>query len=192
MHDGPRQGLSSSRGFDCPSGCGRLARRAKFRFTPTANHRLTADVLFRQEGRSRVVTNAGRDVVDARASARKSGRSEPHDWPRAGRTTFERTAKPCGPDAPTLAFKFRANVREAMVTTKPGHQGERGISRKTITQGMPGASAEPVCSCAHSTLHCARDRGCSAPPAFPAPSLPRANPGKTRACRAARTRSYVL
>ena len=62
---------------------------------------------------------------------------------------FERTAKPCGPDAPTLAFKSRASVREAMVTTKPGHQGEHGISRKAITQGMPDASAEPVCSCAH-------------------------------------------
>jgi hypothetical protein len=35
------------------------------------------------------------------------------------------------------------------VTNKPDHRGERGISRKAITQGMPGASAEPVCSCAH-------------------------------------------
>ena len=62
---------------------------------------------------------------------------------------FERTAKPCGPDAPTLAFKSRASVREATVTTKPGRRGERGISRNAITQGMPDASAEPVCSCAH-------------------------------------------
>src|SRR5229473_4182251 len=35
---------------------------------------LTPPVLFRQEGRSRVVTNVGWDVVDARASARKCGR----------------------------------------------------------------------------------------------------------------------
>src|ERR1700704_6279824 len=28
----------------------------------------------------------------------------------------------------------------------------------------------PVCSCAHSSTHCARDLGCSAHPAFPAPS----------------------
>ncbi len=31
-------------------------------------------VLFRQEGRSRVVTNVGRDAVDARASARQGDR----------------------------------------------------------------------------------------------------------------------
>ena len=89
---------------------------------------------------------------------------------RAGRTTFERTAKPCGPDASTLAFKSRASEREVTVTNKPDHRGERGISRKAITQGMPGASAELVCSCAHPLLLCARDRGCSAHPAFPAPS----------------------
>jgi hypothetical protein len=101
--------------------------------------------------------NCGRPVPARGAVARRHERgtgcggrkSVGAPFRRAGRTTFERTAKPCGPDAPTLAFKFRANVREAMVTTKPGHQGERGISRKTITQGMPGASAEPVCSCAH-------------------------------------------
>jgi hypothetical protein len=34
---------------------------------------LTPAVLFRQEGRSRVVTNVGWDVVDARASACNSG-----------------------------------------------------------------------------------------------------------------------
>jgi hypothetical protein len=33
------------------------------------------------------------------------------------------------------------------------------------------ASAEPVCSCAPPSTHCTRDRGCSAHPAFPAPSL---------------------
>jgi hypothetical protein len=31
-----------------------------------------------------------------------------------------------------------------MVANKPGHQGERGISRKTIAQGMPDYSGEPV------------------------------------------------
>jgi hypothetical protein len=29
----------------------------------------------------------------------------------------------------------------AMVTRKPDHQGERGVSRKTIAQGMPECSA---------------------------------------------------
>ena len=40
-----------------------------------------------------------------------------------------RTAKSCGPDAPTLAFKSRGSIREAMVARKPGHQGEREGSR---------------------------------------------------------------
>jgi hypothetical protein len=36
----------------------------------------------------------------------------------------------------------------ATVARKPVHRGERAISRKTIAQGRPDASAEPVCSCA--------------------------------------------
>src|ERR1700694_4013521 len=56
------------------------------------------------------------------------------------------------------------------VTRRIRRRGEHGISRKAITQGMPDASAEPLCSCAHPLLHCVRDRGCSAHPAFLAPS----------------------
>jgi hypothetical protein len=37
----------------------------------------------------------------------------------------------------------------ATVTRRIRRRGERGISRQTIAQGMPDASAEPVCSCAH-------------------------------------------
>jgi hypothetical protein len=44
------------------------------------------------KGRFAIVTNAGRDAVDALA---------PKDERRV-----KRTAKPCGPDAPTLAFKL--------------------------------------------------------------------------------------
>ena len=49
-----------------------------------------------------------------------------------------RTAKSCGPDAPTLAFKLAGSIPQAMVAKEPGHQGEREVSRKTIVQGMPG------------------------------------------------------
>src|SRR5437588_10998906 len=42
---------------------------------------------------------------------------------------LRRTAKPCGPDAPTLASSLRSDL-QAMVARKPGHQGERVISRK--------------------------------------------------------------
>ena len=55
---------------------------------------------------------------------------------------------------------------------KPAHRGERDISRKAIAQGMSVCSPLPcmlVCAfvCATGT----RDRGCSAHPAFPAPSV---------------------
>src|SRR5207302_9569165 len=44
---------------------------------------------------------------------------------------LRRTAKPCGPDAPTLASSWRSDP-QAMVAIKPGHQGERVISRKPL------------------------------------------------------------
>src|SRR5438105_15936907 len=51
----------------------------------------------------------------------------------ARRAALMRTAKPCGPDAPTLASSFAGSDScEAMVARKPGHQGERGISRKPL------------------------------------------------------------
>src|SRR5262249_43084552 len=49
-------------------------------------------------------------------------------------------------------------------------RGELGISRKTIAQGMSDALRCPVYSCASPHSFCTRDRGCSAHPAFPAPS----------------------
>jgi hypothetical protein len=38
--------------------------------------------------------------------------------------------KPCGPDAPTLAFKLAMMLRITPMTvaTKPGHRGERGVA----------------------------------------------------------------
>ena len=52
-----------------------------------------------------------------------------------------RTAKSCGPDAPTLAFKSVMMLRITLMTVarKPGHRGELEVSRKTIVQGMPGS-----------------------------------------------------
>jgi hypothetical protein len=35
-----------------------------------------------------------------------------------------RTAKSCGPDASTLAFKSRGGIREVTVTKEPDHRGE--------------------------------------------------------------------
>jgi hypothetical protein len=51
----------------------------------------------------------------------------------AGGATDERanlrTAKSCGPDAPTLASSWRKAFPPATVANKPGHRGEREISR---------------------------------------------------------------
>ena len=49
-----------------------------------------------------------------------------------------RTAKSCGPDASTLAFKSRGSIREATVAKEPDHRGEREGNRKTIARGVPG------------------------------------------------------
>jgi hypothetical protein len=53
-------------------------------------------------------------------------------------SAYLRTAKSCGPDAPTLASSWRKSFLLATGANKPGPRGEREISRKTIAQGRPG------------------------------------------------------
>jgi hypothetical protein len=60
-------------------------------------------------------------------------------------------------------------ISRAMGARKPGSQGERAISVKTIAQGMPDVLAEPVVTAA-CFLFCRRAMGCGQHPAFPAPS----------------------
>ena len=82
----------------------------------------------------------------------------------------KRTAKSCGPDAPTLASSPQeAKLLRAMVAKKPGHQGEHEAAVKTIAQGRPGCSGEPVVTCSCALFFCTRGCGCIARPAFPAP-----------------------
>src|SRR6202012_6011229 len=76
-----------------------------------------------------------------------------------------RTAKSCGPDTPTLVSSCAGFIRAAMVARKPGHQGERDISRKTIAQGRPDClrfTCMLVCAFpvhhAHETAGAARTR----------------------------------
>jgi hypothetical protein len=64
-----------------------------------------------QEGRLAIVTDVGRDAVDAAASARQWKSQGLSFGPVSGdparrRTMLLRTAKSCGPDAPTLASSF--------------------------------------------------------------------------------------
>jgi hypothetical protein len=72
-------------------------------------------------------------------------------------------------------------------------QGELGISRKAIAQGMPECS-DCTCMlvCAFLCIHCTRDRGCSVHPAFPAPSVfGEGSLSKPRAQCVARMRSHI-
>src|SRR4029453_319344 len=47
------------------------------------------------------------------------------------------TAKSCRSAAPGSASSLREDA-QATVSSKPGHRGEREVSRKTIARGMPG------------------------------------------------------
>src|SRR6185369_17390299 len=76
---------------------------------------------------------------------------------------LQRTAKTCGSDAPMLASSLREEA-QMTVSNKPGHRGERVISRKAIAQGMSDCSPLPcmlVCAffpIAHETAGAARIR----------------------------------
>src|SRR5712671_1400140 len=100
---------------------------------------------------------------------------------------LKRTAKSCGPDASVVGVKSAEGksarpgadepaIRRRRRQESPILRDERDISRKAIAQGMSDCLRCPVCSCALFFLVvCTRDRGCSAHPAFPAPSLWRDN-----------------
>jgi hypothetical protein len=67
------------------------------------------------EGRIAIVTDAGWDAVDAAAFCargdRRAGSYVPvSDHQASGREMLQRTAKSCGPDAPTLASSLRSGV----------------------------------------------------------------------------------
>jgi hypothetical protein len=57
-----------------------------------------------------------------------------------------------------------------MVARKPGRQGDHEVSRKTIAQEMPGVPGSPVVTTPR-VIYTTRDCGCTAHPAFPAPSF---------------------
>ena len=66
----------------------------------------------------------------------------------------------------------RSTIKPAAMEAKGIRlQGELGISRQTIAQGMPACSGCNLYARVRiSHQHCTRDRGCSKHPAFPAPS----------------------
>lgn len=76
------------------------------------------------------------------------------------------------------------------VTKKPDHRGEHGVSRKTVVQGMPDRSGEPVVTNLRVFYFARKAAGEPDHPAFPAPSVEGFL--KTRASGAAGTRSHGL
>jgi hypothetical protein len=93
-----------------------------------------------------------------------------------------RTAKSCGPDAPTLASSSRRLSRpyraqtepysRATVAKEPGHRRARRKPLKPLRAGMPGDSGVLVVTRVRFTnAKCTRGRGCSGHPAFPTPLL---------------------
>src|ERR1700724_3286485 len=93
-----------------------------------------------------------------------------------------RTAKSCGPDAPTLASSFAEFCRPNRAVTKryPRDDGARrarspGRARhkplKPLRAGMPGvAGVLVVTRVLFTNTKCKRGRGCNGNPAFPTPS----------------------
>ena len=110
----------------------------------------------------------------------------------ARRATLTRTAKSCGPDAPTLASSLRVRS-QATVAKEPGHRGEHEISSKTIARGRPGELAEPVVTTLVCfVLFCTRGCGCGHASGFPCALLfSRVVCPTARARCVARTRTHV-
>jgi hypothetical protein len=95
-----------------------------------------------------------------------------------------RTAKSCGPDAPTLASSSRMLCRPYRARTqrwfaddggkKARSPGSAKETVKTIACGNAGRFRCTRCySCAFYYHNCTRGRGCNGHPAFPTPSLGR-------------------
>jgi len=116
-----------------------------------------------------IVTDAGRMRWTRQRFARDgiAGRVERlvSDQTASGRTMLLRTAKSCGPDAPTLASSSRCRVGPTgcrqnvspltTVAKEPGHRGARRKPLKSLRAGTLGDSGVLVYSCAfyHYQVH---------------------------------------
>ncbi len=65
-------------------------------------------------------------------------------WRRAGRSATMRTAKSRGPVPPTLGSSLAKTFRKVTVANKPGHRGEREVSRKPSRRESRACSGSPV------------------------------------------------
>src|SRR5258707_2307966 len=105
---------------------------------------------------------------------------------------LKRTVKSCRSGAPMPASSLREEA-QATVSNKPGHRGEREVSRKTIARGMPGETGVTVVtnSCVCFFTHEAAGASAARHSLRPLNFRRRNVLGKPRAGRAARSRTYV-
>ncbi len=124
--------------------------------------------------------------MDAAASCaqrdRRAGDEPVSDQQHADERRLQRTAKSCGPDAPTLASSSRmlcrpyrasdtTQVRKRRWQKSPVTGESTKEPVKTIACGNAGRFRCTRCySCAFYHSKCTRGRGCSGHPAFPTPS----------------------
>src|SRR5260370_34238677 len=117
-------------------------------------------------------------------------------WAVAARETSAacwRTAKSCRSGAAMLASSLREEA-QATVSNKPGHRGEREVSRKTIARGMPGRSGVTMVTMLVCFVYFAREAAGALGARHslrPLISESGTSMAKTRTHRAARTRTYV-
>src|SRR5665647_1784065 len=98
-----------------PPRCDKITRRAKFRLTCRAKQEHGFGRLIRMRGGSRSSRTLRWDAVDAWLAADERKRRG-----RRSRVVL----------APRRWRQVAWNIHAAMVARKPGHQGERGVSRK--------------------------------------------------------------
>ncbi len=108
------------------------------------------------KGRCAMSRTLGRDAVDAGGAVDDGA--------------FSRTAKSCGPDAPTLASSSRKQFRGRRWQTSPVTGESAKETVKTTARGMPDVSGVTVVTNACAFYHGARGCGRAERPAFPAPS----------------------
>jgi hypothetical protein len=147
-----------------------------------------------------------RDAVDAAALKRAdvmAGRVSRERSQRADERRYSRTVKSCGPDAPALASSLRRFVGPTGCgqTISAGDGDNKPITGestkeavKTIAQGRPGVSGEPVVTILVCHLHVAREAaGAAGTRLSLRPLFSWANASRTtRAHRAAGSRNYVF
>jgi hypothetical protein len=92
---------------------------------------------------------------------------------RQRRERYLRTAKSCGPDAPTLASSWRERFRWRRWQTSPvtGESAKQPL--KPSRAGMPGDPGATVVTNARAYYHTTRGCGCNGHPAFPTPFVGR-------------------